>query len=126
MITCEIVRINKKVFALQKQSSPISDSQEECWHYQNWRNTHSATFVRHSLSRSRRRTVSIAEISWLVVRKLTARQCSLGHKNIKTTLRYVHLSEERTIARSPLDVYHEADIIICYKLSCTSNFEKFD
>lgn len=33
----------------------------------------------------------------------------LGHKNIRTTLKYVHLSEERTIARSPLDVYHEAD-----------------
>lgn len=29
----------------------------------------------------------------------------LGHKQIRTTLRYVHLVEEKIIARSPLDVY---------------------
>jgi site-specific recombinase XerD len=29
----------------------------------------------------------------------------LGHKQIRTTLRYVHLAEEKIIARSPLDVY---------------------
>lgn len=29
----------------------------------------------------------------------------LGHKHLNTTLIYVHLSEEKTIARSPLDVY---------------------
>jgi len=33
----------------------------------------------------------------------------LGHKSIQTTLKYVHLCEERTIARSPLDVYYETD-----------------
>lgn len=31
----------------------------------------------------------------------------MGHKNIRTTLKYVHLSEENIIARSPLDVYRE-------------------
>lgn len=29
----------------------------------------------------------------------------LGHRHLKTTLVYVHLSEEKTIAQSPLDVY---------------------
>jgi site-specific recombinase XerD len=29
----------------------------------------------------------------------------LGHKHLKTTLVYAHISEENTIARSPLDVY---------------------
>jgi integrase/recombinase XerD len=29
----------------------------------------------------------------------------LGHKCLKTTLQYVHLQEEKIIARSPLDVY---------------------
>ncbi len=29
----------------------------------------------------------------------------LGHKQIRTTLKYVHLAEEKIIARSPLDVY---------------------
>lgn len=29
----------------------------------------------------------------------------LGHRHLKTTLIYVHLSEEKTIAQSPLDVY---------------------
>lgn len=29
----------------------------------------------------------------------------LGHKHLKTTLVYAHISEEKTIARSPLDVY---------------------
>lgn len=29
----------------------------------------------------------------------------LGHKHLSTTLLYVHLCEEKTIARSPLDVY---------------------
>jgi len=32
----------------------------------------------------------------------------LGHRNLKTTLVYVHLSEEHTTARSPLDVYADA------------------
>ena len=32
----------------------------------------------------------------------------LGHKHIKTTLVYAHLQEEKTIARSPLDVYAHA------------------
>lgn len=31
----------------------------------------------------------------------------LGHKQIRTTLKYVHLAEEKIIARSPLDVYFE-------------------
>jgi len=31
----------------------------------------------------------------------------LGHKQLRTTLRYVHLAEEKIIARSPLDVYAE-------------------
>ena len=31
----------------------------------------------------------------------------LGHKQLRTTLKYVHLSEENIIARSPLDVYSE-------------------
>jgi integrase/recombinase XerD len=29
----------------------------------------------------------------------------LGHKQIRTTLQYIHLVEEKIIARSPLDVY---------------------
>jgi integrase/recombinase XerD len=29
----------------------------------------------------------------------------LGHKQLRTTLQYVHLAEENVIARSPLDVY---------------------
>jgi integrase/recombinase XerD len=29
----------------------------------------------------------------------------LGHKHLKTTLVYAHISEENTVARSPLDVY---------------------
>jgi len=29
----------------------------------------------------------------------------LGHKHLTTTLVYVHLNEEKTVARSPLDVY---------------------
>lgn len=29
----------------------------------------------------------------------------LGHKHLKTTLVYAHISEENTIARSPLDIY---------------------
>jgi len=31
----------------------------------------------------------------------------LGHRHLTTTLVYVHLNEERTVARSPLDVYAE-------------------
>jgi len=31
----------------------------------------------------------------------------LGHRHLTTTLVYVHLNEEKTIARSPLDVYAE-------------------
>jgi len=33
----------------------------------------------------------------------------LGHKQLRTTLKYVHLSEEKVIARSPLDVFTETD-----------------
>jgi integrase/recombinase XerD len=33
----------------------------------------------------------------------------LGHAHLKTTLKYAHLSEENIIARSPLDVYSEAN-----------------
>jgi integrase/recombinase XerD len=33
----------------------------------------------------------------------------MGHKQLRTTLKYVHLSEENIIARSPLDVYAKAD-----------------
>ncbi len=32
----------------------------------------------------------------------------LGHKQLRTTLRYVHLQEEKIIARSPLDAYYES------------------
>lgn len=31
----------------------------------------------------------------------------LGHKQLRTTLQYVHLAEEKIIARSPLDIYAE-------------------
>jgi integrase/recombinase XerD len=31
----------------------------------------------------------------------------MGHKQIRTTLKYVHLQEEKIIARSPLDFYLE-------------------
>jgi len=31
----------------------------------------------------------------------------LGHRQLRTTLTYVHLSEEKIIARSPLDVYSQ-------------------
>ena len=34
----------------------------------------------------------------------------LGHKHIKTTLVYAHMQEEKTIARSPLDVYGKPGI----------------
>ncbi|HOU85759.1 MAG TPA: tyrosine-type recombinase/integrase, partial [Spirochaetota bacterium] len=33
----------------------------------------------------------------------------LGHKQLRTTLQYAHLSEEKIIARSPLDVYSESN-----------------
>lgn len=33
----------------------------------------------------------------------------LGHKQLRTTLQYAHLSEEKIIARSPLDVYAESN-----------------
>lgn len=33
----------------------------------------------------------------------------MGHKQLKTTLKYVHLQEEKIIARSPLDVYCETN-----------------
>lgn len=32
-------------------------------------------------------------------------QAFLGHKNLKTTLQYLHIQEENIIAKSPLDVY---------------------
>jgi len=31
----------------------------------------------------------------------------LGHRHLTTTLVYVHLNEEKTVARSPLDVYSD-------------------
>ncbi len=33
----------------------------------------------------------------------------MGHKQLRTTLKYVHLQEEKVIARSPLDVYCETN-----------------
>lgn len=34
----------------------------------------------------------------------------LGHRSLQTTMQYIHLCEEKVIARSPLDVYAENKI----------------